>query len=216
MWFIEVINVESTCLICFQCVHTGGGPRQKLFTAKPQHDEAAGPAGHTTSDTAGEGEEEGGLKVGAYKCVCSEGLYLQPLQHNESISYLNGSFLEKLYYSVHTRKEKSKGRHKFTTSSNKGQDDSASEQATHFRFDGTSLEDLSAYEYLLRPSQKGVCFACADLCKGSVWCTHIKPCSMVGDLAFRLPLVLLTLVSTLGALCLLGLTIKFRHDKVSL
>ena len=90
------------------------------------------------------------------------------------------------------------------------------DQETNDYDDAELLKDLSAYEYLLQPSKgkDSICLPCAAVCEGTIWCTSYPPCSMVGDLAFRLPLVLLTMVTMIGVGCLLVLTIKFRNDKV--
>ncbi len=182
-------------LIYLQCVHTGDD-RPLKHRGRSEHD------GSTAESTT----RAGGIRVGSYRCVCRQGLYLPASSPDAvgSISYLNGSFLERLYHfrKGKNRREKPESRRNYpSTTTNKNNE-----------INGL-LEDLSAYEYLLEGGSV-VCLPCAVVCEGSVWCTHHPPCSMVGDLAFRLPLVLLTMVTMIGAGCLLVLTFKFRNDKV--
>ena len=148
--------------------------------------------------------------MGTYQCACKQGLYLPATLRNASITYLNGSFLERLYFFVsHKRKKASSKDQTFTTFAlDTGENDDSGLDDV--------LGDLSSYEDILRPLEEGehICLSCAVVCEGTIWCTSYPPCSMVGDLAFRLPLVLLTMVTMIGAGCLLILTIKFRNDKV--
>ena len=133
-------------------------------------------------------------------------MYLPATLRNVSITYLNGSFLERLYFFVDHKKKKASSKDKTLTTFATGENDDS----------GLGLlEDLTSYEYILRPGKgESICVPCAVVCEGTIWCTSYPPCSMVGDLAFRLPLVLLTMVTMIGAGCLLILTIKFRNDKV--
>ena len=161
-----------------------------------------------------------GIRVGAYQCACKQGLYLPATLRNASITCLNGSFLERLYFFVNQKKQE-----KASSSSSKDQESGIGTEGNKYKTNNNDgdldlLEDLSAYEYLLLQSSteeqqdQQVCLPCAAVCEGTIWCTSYPPCSMVGDLAFRLPLVLLTMVTMIGAGCLLILTIKFRNDKV--
>lgn len=188
-------------------------PLQETRRTQRDNKHPAAPAVVTTSSagerTAGGGGGSG-TRVGAYLCACQPGLYLPTTlrRQNTSITHLNGSFLEKLYYFV------SKKRHN-AARKDKASAETASVDSDYDNEDEDDLEDLSAYEYLLQPSgSKDICLPCAAVCEGTVWCTSYTPCSMVGDLAFRLPLVLLTMVTMIGAGCLLILTFKFRNDKV--